>query len=215
MVADGGAPHPFDGSVLGLLAWLVLAAAIGMAPFLALGDPVERRVHVALIAWLAPTALVWAWTRADEVRHLAPVWPAFVLLAAAALASVSFALARLRPAAFVVPALAVLLLAVTNLSSVDGLGRSGWRGLLDLGWSGWSDRAAVENYAWGPFSYVVDLARANVADSERVVTSDGRLAYFFPSQLDVEYARTCRELDGARPGMHRVGRRRNRARRGA
>jgi hypothetical protein len=198
LVADGGAPYPFDGSVLGLLAWLVAAAAMCAAPFLAQGDPIERRVHIALIVWLAPTAVVWWWTRADEVRHLAPVWPAFVLVTAAALVSVSFALARLRPAAFVVPALAVLLLAVVNLPSVDGLGRSGWRGLLDLGWSDWSDRAAVENYAWGPFSYVVNLARANVTDSQRVVTSDGRLAYFFPGRIDVEYARTCGALEGAR-----------------
>lgn len=198
LVADGGAPHPFDGSVLGLVGWLAIVAAIGAAPFLARADPIDRRVYVALLVWLAPTAVVWAWSRADEVRHLAPVWPAFVLLAGAALVSVSFALARLRPGAVVVPALAVAVLAVANLTSVDGLGRTGWRGLLDLGWSGWTSRAEVENYAWGPFSYVVDLARENVHDSELVVTSDGRLSYFFPGQVDVRYARTCGELEGAR-----------------
>ena len=197
-LVDSGAPYPFAGNALGLMSWLVLVAAIGAAPFLARADPVARRVHVALVLWLAPTALVWAWTRPDEVRHLAPVWPAFVLLATAALVSVSFALARLRPAAFVVPALAVLLLAVANVPSIDGLGRSGWRGLLDLGWSGWTSPAEVENYAWGPFSYVVSLARENVGDSEQVVTSDGRLSYFFPGRVDVRYARTCGELEGAR-----------------
>jgi hypothetical protein len=197
-LVDSGAPYPFAGNALGLVSWLVLVAAIGAAPFLARTDPVTRRVHVALVLWLAPTALVWVWTRADEVRHLAPVWPAFVLLATAALVSVSFALARLRPAAFVAPALAVLLLAVANVPSIDGLGRSGWRGLLDLGWSGWTSRAEVENYAWGPFSYVVTLARENVGDDEQVVTSDGRLSYFFPGRVDVRYARTCGELDSAR-----------------
>ena len=139
-LVDSGAPYPFAGNALGLVSWLVLVAAIGAAPFLARADPVARRVHVALVLWLAPTTLVWVWTRADEVRHLAPVWPAFVLFATAALVSVSFALARLRPAAFVAPALAVLLLAVANVPSIDGLGRSGWRGLLDLGWSGWTAR---------------------------------------------------------------------------
>ena len=126
------------------------------------------------------------------------MWPAFVLLATAALVSVSFALARLRPAAFVAPVLAVLLLAVANVPSIDGLGRSGWRGLLDLGWSGWTSRAEVENYAWGPFSYVVTLARENVGADEQVVTSDGRLSYFFPGRVDVRYARTCGELESAR-----------------
>ena len=186
LAADGGTFYPFDGSVLGLVAWLVLAAAIGSAPFLALDDPIDRRVHVALLVWLAPTTVVWAYARADEVRHLAPVWAPLVLLSAAALASVSVALARLRPAAFVVPALAVLLLAVTTAPSIDGLGSSGWRGLLDLGWSGWTDRAQTENYAWGPFSYVVNLTRENVTGSQRIVTSDGRLQYFFPGQVEVE-----------------------------
>jgi len=198
LVADDGVPHPFDGSILGLVAWLVLVAAIGAAPFLANDDPIDRRVYLALLVWLAPTAVVWAWTRADEVRHLAPVWPAFVLLAAAALVSVSFALAKLRPSAVVVPALAVLILAVANIPSIDGLGRQGWRGLLDLGWSGWTSRADTENFAWGPFSYVVNLARENVGESDQVVTSDGRLSYFFPGRVDVRYARTCGELEGAR-----------------
>jgi hypothetical protein len=197
-LVDSGAPYPFAGNALGLVSWLVLVAAIGAAPFLARTDPVARRVHVALVLWLAPTALAWVWTRPDEVRHLAPVWPAFVLLATAALVSVSFALARIRPAAFVAPALAVLLLAVANVPSIDGLGRSGWRGLLDLGWSGWTSQAEVENYAWGPFSYVVTLARENVGGSEQVVTSDGRLSYFFPGRVDVRYATTCGELESTR-----------------
>jgi hypothetical protein len=198
LAVDDGVPHPFNGSILGLAAWLVIVAAIGSAPFLASEDPIDRRVYLALLLWLAPTAVVWAWTRADEVRHLAPVWPAFVLLAAAALVSVSFALARLRPGAVVVPALAVLVLAVANIPSIDGLGRQGWRQLLDLGWSGWTNQADVENFAWGPFSYVVNLARENVGESDRVVTSDGRLSYFFPDRVDVRYATTCGELEGAR-----------------
>jgi Glycosyltransferase family 87 len=198
LVADGGVPYPFAGNALGLVSWLVLVAAVGAAPFLAQDDPVDRRVHLALVVWLAPTALLWAWARADEVRHLAPVWPAFVLLSTAALVSVSFALARLRPAAFALPALAVLLIAVANVPSIDGLGRTGWRGLLDLGWSGWTDRAATENYAWGPFSYVVDLARENVGESDQIVSSDGRLSYFFPGRVDVRYAQTCGELEHGR-----------------
>jgi Glycosyltransferase family 87 len=198
MVTEDGAPHPFDGSVLGLVGWLVIVTAIGAAPFVARDDPIDRRVYLALLVWLAPTAIVWAWMRADEVRHLAPVWPALVLLATAALVSVSIALARLRPAATIVPALAVLLLAVANVPSIDGLGRTGWNGLLDLGSSGWTKQAEVENYAWGPFSYVVNLARENAGESGLVVTGDSRMSYFFPGRVDVRYARTCGELEGAR-----------------
>jgi len=44
----------------------------------------------------------------------------------------------------------------------------------------------------------VTLARENVGGSEQVVTSDGRLSYFFPGRVDVRYATTCGELDSAR-----------------
>jgi hypothetical protein len=197
-IADGGAPYPFDGSVIGLFGWLVLVAAMAVAPLLAEHDPVGRRTYGALLLWLGPTSLAWAWQRADEVRHLAPAWAPLVLLTAAALTALTLALARFRPQAALAPAAAVALLAVANLPAVDGLGREGWRGLLDLGPSGWSSSAEVENYAHGPFSYELNLARENVGSGQRIVSSNGRLAYFFPGRVEVAYARTCAELEGAR-----------------
>jgi hypothetical protein len=56
----------------------------------------------------------------------------------------------------------------------------------------------MENYAYGPFSYELNLARENVTQGDRVVSSDGRLSYFFPGQVEVRYARTCGELEEAR-----------------
>lgn len=197
-IADGDVSYPFDGSVPGTAAWLVLAAAMVAAPFVAARDPIGRRTYAAMLLWLAPTALAWAWQRADEVRHLAPAWAPLVLLTAAALASLSLALTRLRPAAALAPAAAVGVLVVANLISIDGLGRDGWRGLLELGPSGWSSRAEMENYAYGPFSYELNLARENVGENDRIVSSNGRLAYFFPGRVEFGYARTCGELEGAR-----------------
>jgi len=196
--ADGELGYPFDGGPIGIAAWGALAAALVAAPFLAEDDPVSRRTYVALLAWLAPVGLVWATQRPDEPRLLAPAWPALALLAATALASASLALLRRRPALALVPAAAVVLVAVANVVSVDGLGRDGWRSLLDLGPSGWRDRSEMENFAYGPFSYHLDLARENVGTSDRIVSSDGRLAYFFPGRVNVSYARTCSELDGSR-----------------
>jgi hypothetical protein len=129
---------------------------------------------------------------------LAPAWPALVLLAATALACASLALLRVRPAAALVPVAAVAVVAVANVVAVDGLGRSGWRDLLDLGRSGWSSRAEMENFAYGPFSYHLNLARENVRPGDRIVSSDGRLPYFFPGQVEVGYAKTCSALEGAR-----------------
>lgn len=197
-IADSGAPYPFEGSVIGLGVWLVLVAAMVAAPLSDGEDPIDRRMYGALLLWLAPTSLVWFWQRADEVRHLAPAWAAFILLAAGALLSLSLALSRLRPAAVLVPPLAVAVLALANLPSLDGLGRDGWRGLLEIGRSGWSSKAEMENYAYGPFSYELNLARENVGETERIVSSNGRLAYFFPGRVEVGYARTCAELEGAR-----------------
>ena len=164
VAAGDGIDYPFDGSALGIVAWLVLVAALVAAPLLARLDPTPRRIHVALLAWLAPVALVWATQRPDEPRLLAPAWPAFALLTAAALTSASVALLRYRPLAALVPAVAVAAIAFANVVSVDGLGRDGWRSLLDLGPSGWGDRAEMENFAYGPFSYQLDLARENVRE---------------------------------------------------
>jgi hypothetical protein len=198
VVAHGSLGYPLDGSVVGIIGWLGVAAALVTASFVVEDDRVSRRTYSALLVWLAPVAVLWAWQRPDETRLLAPAWPALALLAAAVLTCASLALLRVRPAAAVVPAAALAVVAVANVVAVDGLGRSGWRDLLDLGPSGWRDRAEMENFAYGPFSYELNLARENVDRSSRIVSSDGRLTFFFPGQVDVGYAKTCSALEGVR-----------------
>ena len=194
-VADEATPYPFDGSLPGIAAWLVLAAAMIAAPFVPAIDPVTRRTYAALLIWLAPMAVAWAAQRADEVRHLAPSWAPLALVTATGLAALTLALVRLRPVAALAPAAAVALIAVANLPSVDGLGRDGWRDLLEMGPSGWSDRAETENLAYGPFSYELNAARENVGPTDRIVSSNGRLTYFFPGRVEVAYPTGCAELD--------------------
>ena len=198
VIADGGLGYPFSGSAIGIAAWLALVGSMAAAPFLARTDPVGSRTYAALLVWLTPTAVAWTWQRADETRHLAPAWAPLALIVAGGLASLSLALFRVRPLCAVAPAVALALLAVSNLVSVDGLGGRGWRDLVDLGPSGWSSRSAMENFAYGPFSYELDLARENAASNGRIVSSNGRLTYFFPGRVDVRYARSCSELEGAR-----------------
>ena len=198
LAADGEFGYPFDGAILGIVAWVAVVVVLVAAAFLPIEDPIPRRTYVALLAWLAPIGLVWATQRPDEPRLLAPAWPAFALLTGLALASASVALLRYRPVVALVPAAAVALVALANIVSVDGLGRDGWRSLLDLGPSGWRDRAAMENFAYGPFSYQLDLARDDVGPEDRIVSSDGRLKFFFPGRVEVSYARTCTELEGFR-----------------
>jgi hypothetical protein len=198
LVADDELGYPFDGSAVGIATWVVLAGAMVVAPMHARRDPVPRHVHAALLVWLGPMALAWLSQRADEVRHLAPAWAPIALVTATGLAALSLSLPRVRSWTALVPAVAVATLAISTLPTVDGLGRDGWRGLLELGWSGWTSQEERENYAYGPFSYELNAARENVGDDERIVSSNGRLAYFFPGRVTFAYPVTCAELGGAR-----------------
>jgi hypothetical protein len=198
-IADGGTPYPFHAPLgAGLLLWIVLAAAILAALLRTPVDPVPRETYAMLLVWLVPGLVAWLSFRSDEVRFLSPIWAPLLLLAGLGLAAVAGALGRGVRVAALVPVAAVLVLALLNVWSLDGLGRQGWRGLLDLGRSGWGSKAAVENYAYGPFSYELDLARANVGPGQRIVSGDGRLTYFFPGRVEVEYPRSCEELTSYR-----------------
>jgi hypothetical protein len=106
-------------------------------------------------------------------------------------------LVRFRPAGGLVPVAAVVLVVVANVVSIDDLRKDGWRELLDLGPSGWSG-AAIENYAYGPFFYELDAARATVDKRDRLISNDGRLTYFFPGRVQFDYPRTCDSLRHAR-----------------
>jgi 4-amino-4-deoxy-L-arabinose transferase-like glycosyltransferase len=199
VIADDRAPYPFDhGFSLGLVAWIGLAAAIATAPFVSQPEVLRRRDYAALVLWTLPGAVAWVAYRPDQVRFLSPVWAPLVLVTAGALTSLTLGLARLRPAVSAVPVVAVSLLVFANVPNVDGLGGSGWHGLLDLGWSDWGSKAATENYAYGPMSYEINAARANLGRNDLLVSSDGRLAYFFPGRTDIRYARSCADLRGRR-----------------
>ena len=152
------------------------------APFAAAEDPVPRRIYAALLVWLAPIALVWASQRPDEVRLLAPAWPAFALLAAAALTSASLALFRLHPAAAHRAGVALAaLIALANVVSVDGLGRHG----LALAARPRARRAGATGRRWrtSPTARSRTTSRSlarTSRDGEQIVSSDGRLLVLLP-----------------------------------
>ena len=196
-VADDTAPYPFAHLGLGLVAYLLLAGSLLAAPWLSVDDRLGRRAYAALLVWAAPGAIAWLAYRADAQRFLSPAWPALVLLLAAALGVVVLTLMRFNAWAGLVPVAAVVLVLLGNVVAIDGLGRSGWRGLVDLGPDGWSG-AAIENYAYGPFSYELDAARAALRPRDRVVSNDGRLSYFFPGRVQFDYPRTCDSLRSVR-----------------
>jgi hypothetical protein len=199
VAAGDGVPYPFAGpSWLGVAGWLGLAAVLVGAAFLVRDDPVSRRGHAALLAWLLPGVTAWIAVRSDEVRFLSPAWPALVLVAAAVLGCAALALARARPWLALAPAAALTALVLANVASIDGLHGSGLRELAEQGPSGWTDRAAMENFAYGPFADELALIRRNVGSDGRIVSSDARLPYFFPNGVRIRYPVSCADVAEAR-----------------
>jgi hypothetical protein len=199
MLADGELPRPLqDAPSLLLLAYLVLGACLVAAPYLeSREDTVPRRTYAALLLWAAPSAVSWIAFRSDEPRLLSPAWPGLVLLAASSLTVVAITLMRRSPAVAGAAVAAFGILALTNLPAIDGLDRSSWRALLELGPNHW-DRTSTEQYAWGPFYDEVTALRQTVRPGDRIVSEDGRLRYLFPGQIRIDYPKDCAELDGAR-----------------
>lgn len=199
LAADGRVPYPFAGpSWLGVIGWLGMAAILVGAAVLAERDPLTRRAHAALLAWLAPGAAVWLAYRSDEVRFLSPAWPSLVLLASAVLGCGALALARARPWLALAPFAAVTMLVIANATAVDGLGRDGFGDLLEQGRDAWSDPVAMESFAYGPFADELAYVRRTIGNGGDVVSSDARLSYFFPGRAPVMYAGSCAELAEAR-----------------
>jgi hypothetical protein len=192
-------PYPFhQGFGLDLVAWLLLAGTILAAPFLPLQEAVSRRSFVRLVLWASPGGLAWFSYRPDQARFLGPIWPPLVLLGAAALAPALVGLTRLARPAVLVPAAALTMLVMANVPNIDGLGSQQWSALWHAGSSQWGSRAAMENFAYGPFSYALDASRTYAGEDGHVISTDGRLAYFFPGRTDVGYPRSCATLRGHR-----------------
>ncbi len=197
-LAGDGVAYPFGGpSWLGVAGWLGLAAVLVGAAVVVRDDPVPRRGHAALLAWLLPGAAAWVAMRSDDVRLLSPAWPALVLMAAAVLGCAALALARLRSWVALAPAAALTLLVTANVVSIDGLGRPGWRDLAEQGPTAWRDNDAMQHFAYGPFADELSFIRTNLAVGGRVISSDTRLTYFFPGQASVRYPRSCADLENA------------------
>lgn len=53
LAAGEGLGYPFDGSLLGSVAWLAVGATMVAAPFFAGEDPLPRRAYAAILVWLA------------------------------------------------------------------------------------------------------------------------------------------------------------------
>jgi hypothetical protein len=178
---------------------LVLAACL----LLALNAPAESvpdRLQLArALVWAAPAFVLWALRAVYDTRLLAPAWPPLVVAVVWALLPV-LAGARLRREWLVlVPAAALVLLGADASQNINGLGAPGWRALRAGGISGLGDDALMRNIAFGgDFAAEMNALAPQVRSGDRILTFDGRLRFFYLSQVDYEAPLGCGQLVGHR-----------------
>jgi hypothetical protein len=187
------------GTTLEQIAVLLLAASI----LFAIESPsnvVPDRLELGrLLIWAAPSVLVWAKDGVYATRLLSPAWPALVLLMTRSLVP-AFAGARRRSEwLLAVPTVAVLILVAYSTYSINNLGTTGWQALRAGGISGLGNPALMRNIGYGgDFDAEYEALLPQVGKSDRILTDDGRLQFFYLDQIDVEQPQGCSQIPGHR-----------------
>jgi hypothetical protein len=197
--------HGVRVGILGTGSWPVQVAVLVLAAslLLALEAPPEAiadRLQLARgLVWMAPPFLAWALRVVYDNRLLAPAWPAMVLLIVWALVP-AFAGARLRREWLVaVPSAALILLGAYSVQNINGLGSSGWHALEADGISGLGNAAEMRNIAFGgDFAAEMNALTPQVKPTDRILTFDARLRFFYQRQVDYQQPLTCSQLSGHR-----------------
>jgi hypothetical protein len=174
---------------------ITLAASLLFA-LAAPADSIPGRLELArLLVWLAPPLIVWSWFAVYTDRLASPAWPPLMLLMARALLPAFAGAAARLQLLVVVPAAALLLLAALATESMNGLGTVGWRSLTDsLG-----DTASLQSLAvGGDFGSELAALQPVVRPGDTIVTVDGRLPFYFGSQVALYGPQNCGQL--RRPG---------------
>ena len=193
-----GASPPLGG--LSGIATIVLAISLPAFAFAPVALVPARAELGRLLVWAVPGFVLWIVWAAYDPRLLSPAWPALVLLLARVGAGIVGGAAQLvRPAALV-PAAALVALALVGFVALDGLGNDGWCQYRAHGFSGLADSAFMQNVAYGQFQGELVALRREVRPGERIMGSDDRLGFFFPGQArgSSNYPRSCSALAGAR-----------------
>jgi 4-amino-4-deoxy-L-arabinose transferase-like glycosyltransferase len=191
LAGTGSGPVPGASGRLEQTAVLGLAGSLLFA-LLAPDDSIPGRLELArLLVWLTPPLIVWAWLGVNTDRLASPAWPGLVLLMARALLP-AFAGAAARLQLLVaVPAAALLLLAALGTENMNGLGSAGWSSLSDSLGNG----SALRGLALGgDFSAEYDALKRELQPSDTIVTADGRLQFYYGSQVSMVGASSCSAL---------------------
>jgi hypothetical protein len=181
----------------GIAIWVVTASLVLVV--FAPKTTVPGRLELArLLVWAVPAVVIWVKYAAYDTRLVSAAWPALILLIAVAVTMLIAAASQRIPLLAVIPAAALVILAVNNVYNLNGLGRAGWQQYRRSGLSGLRDPRAMENVALGQFQQELDPLRAHVGPDDRIIGADGRLGFFFPGRVNYSYPTSCSALHGYR-----------------
>jgi hypothetical protein len=173
------------------------AVALGSpAAALAAGDRIPSRLTIArLFVWALPAYLVWVEYAAYDTRLVSAAWPAMALLLGAAVVAIVSGLERESVEAAAVVALAVAVLALVNVVSLNGLGKPGWRAYRA---AGLSNTDALNNVVLGQFQDELNALRPQLGPTDRIFSEDARVGFYYPGRIHYDYPVDCNDFVGYR-----------------
>jgi len=192
LAGTGGGPVPGTGNRLEQIAVLALAASLLFA-LAAPADAIPSRLELGrLLVWMAPSLVVWSWMAINTDRLSSPAWPPLVLLMMRVLLP-AFAGAAARLQLLVaITAVSLLLLAALATENMNGLGTAGWRNLTNsLG----NDAALQSLAVGGDFGAELTALKSTVRPTDTILTVDGRLPFYYGSQVVMSEPQTCSQLN--------------------
>jgi hypothetical protein len=181
------------------LAILLILASLLLGVQAPTGAVAGRLQLVRALVWIAPSFVAWALRAVYDVRLLSPAWPPLILLMVwATFPALAGAQAR-RAWLLLVPSVALVVLCAYAVNNINGLGRSGWRQLNSAGISGLTDPRLMRNVAFGgDFDAELTALEPQVSASDRILTFDQRIRYFYLDQVDFAAPLSCDQLQGRR-----------------
>lgn len=183
-----------------LLASAIFLALLALARYAPEEQALSPLWARRLLLWLVPPLLAWIVLSPSNTRYLAPAWPALLVLVGAVITTAAAGAALRRPVAGAAVVAMIALVGLADLRNLDALGSqpdgsiSAWTAVRELGVSGWFDREAARHAADPALAEEIAAVRASLPPGGRVLSTDGRLGFFWPYQLSHERLGDCGSL---------------------
>ena len=197
-VSWGGSPEPGPAAparaavnLIFLLCAVVLAVCCF---FVARDDGSASRLNLArLVVWITPGFLSWLWYAAYDARLMSVIWAPLAVLICCAVAPVVVDGLQRRRWTGIASSAVVLLLAMSDLVRMDGLGLA-WTAVGRTLARGQFHSQEFRRAVVPELADVVDTLGRTVSPNDALITPEGRLRFFFPGRVAQTYPRGCEDL---------------------